>query len=159
MVEIRISTKIAAPIDCCFDLARDIDFHTRSLAATDERAVGGCTSGLIELGGTVTWEGRHFGIKQRFTSKITAFERPHYFQDSMVAGAFREFVHDHRFEFLNGQTIMTDEVFFRSPLGPIGRFVDWFFLKSYMQQLLANRAHAIKAEAESRLYTTNANHE
>jgi ligand-binding SRPBCC domain-containing protein len=149
MAKVHITTRIAAPIERCFDLARDIDFHTQSLAATDERAIAGRTSGLIELDETVTWEGRHFGIRQRFTSKITAFDRPRYFQDTMIAGAFREFVHDHRFEFLDGQTIMTDEVFFLSPLGPIGWFVDWLFLKRYMQRLLEGRAMAIKTVAES----------
>jgi ligand-binding SRPBCC domain-containing protein len=149
MPQFRITTRISAPIERCFDLARDIDFHTQSLAATDERAIGGRTSGLIELGETVTWEGRHFGIRQRFSSKVTAFDRPHYFQDAMIAGAFREFVHDHRFEARDGVTIMIDEVFFRSPLGPIGRFVDWLFLKNYMQRLLEGRAEAIKTEAES----------
>jgi ligand-binding SRPBCC domain-containing protein len=144
MAQIVITTKINAPIERCFDLARDIDFHTQSLAATGERAIGGRTSGLIELGETVTWEGRHFGNRQQFTSKVTAFDRPHYFQDAMIAGAFREFVHDHRFEARDGQTIMIDEVFFQSSLGPIGWFVDWLFLKGYMQRLIEGRAQAIK---------------
>jgi hypothetical protein len=86
MAEINIRTVIKAPIERCFDLARDIDFHTQSLSATEERAVAGRTSGLLELGETVTWEGRHFGIRQRLTSKITAYNRPHYFRDSMIAG-------------------------------------------------------------------------
>jgi ligand-binding SRPBCC domain-containing protein len=155
MPQFRITTLIRVPIERCFDLARDIDFHTQSLAATDERAISGRTSGLIELGETVTWEGRHFGIRQCFTSQITAFDRPYYFQDSMIAGAFREFVHDHRFEVRDCKTIMTDEVFFRSPLGPFGLIVDWLFLKSYMHRLLEGRALAIKIEAESQHHTTN----
>ena len=32
----RIVTKIAAPIELCFNLARDIDFHTRSLFETQQ---------------------------------------------------------------------------------------------------------------------------
>lgn len=39
MARFRLVTHIAAPIDVCFDLARDIDFHTRSLEGTSERAV------------------------------------------------------------------------------------------------------------------------
>lgn len=31
MAKFRLVTDIAAPIDVCFDLARDIDFHARSL--------------------------------------------------------------------------------------------------------------------------------
>jgi ligand-binding SRPBCC domain-containing protein len=149
MAEFRIVTKIAAPLERCFDLARDIDFHTQSLGATGERAVAGRTSGLIELSESVTWEGRHLGIRQRFTAEVTAFERPTYFRDVMTAGAFREFAHDHRFETRNGETIMTDEVVFRSPLGPLGRIADWLFLTRYMRRLLEGRCQAIKREAES----------
>lgn len=148
MARIRIATVIDAPIECCFDLARDIDFHTRSLAHTCEIAIAGRTSGLIELGETVTWEGRHFGVWQRFTSKITAFERPTYFRDEMVAGAFKSFAHDHRFESTNGGTTMIDEVWFRSPFGILGIVVDAVLLKRYMTRLLAGRAEAIKREAE-----------
>jgi len=62
---------INAPIERCFDLARDIDFHQRSLTDTGERAIGGVTSGLIALGETVTWEATHFGVRQRLTVRIT----------------------------------------------------------------------------------------
>jgi ligand-binding SRPBCC domain-containing protein len=147
MSHIRIVTEIAAPIEHCFDLACDIDFHTRSLAHTGEIAVAGRTSGLIELDETVTWEGRHFGVRQRFTSKITAFDRPTYFRDEMVAGAFKSFAHDHRFEAANGRTVITDEVWFRSPFGLLGRVVDAVLLKSYLTRLLMGRAEAIKLEA------------
>jgi len=69
MAKVRIVTKIAAPIGVCFNLARDIDFHTRSLRDTGERAVGGRTSGLIGLGESVTWEARHLGVRQRLTAR------------------------------------------------------------------------------------------
>jgi hypothetical protein len=54
MAKFRIETPIAAPIEVCFDLARDIDFHTRSLEGTGERAVAGRTTGLIGLEESVT---------------------------------------------------------------------------------------------------------
>lgn len=120
MAVIRIVTTIAAPVGRCFDLARDIDFHTRSLAHTGERAVAGRTTGLIGLGESVTWEARHLGVRQRLTAEVVAFDRPVYFRDVMTAGAFRSFAHDHRFEARDGHTVMTDEVVFRSPLGPLG---------------------------------------
>jgi ligand-binding SRPBCC domain-containing protein len=130
---IRIVTLIAAPTDRCFDLARDIDFHTRSLAGTGEEAVAGRTSGLIEHGESVTWEARHLGVRQRFTAEVTVFDRPLYFRDVMTAGAFRSFAHDHRFEERNGETVMTDEVAFRSPLGPLGWLVDRLFMAGYLR--------------------------
>ena len=149
MPKFRIVTEIAAPIGVCFDLARDIDFHTRSLVETGERAVAGRTSGLIGLGESVTWEARHLGVRQRLTAEVTAFDRPAYFRDVMTRGAFRSFAHDHRFEVRGGGTVMTDEVAFRSPLGPVGWVLDYLFLTGYLRRLLEGRAHAIKREAEA----------
>jgi ligand-binding SRPBCC domain-containing protein len=149
MASFRIVTTIAAPIEACFDLARDIDFHTRSLGETGESAVAGRTTGLIGLGESVTWEARHLGIRQRLTAEVTIFEHPTYFRDVMTAGAFRSFAHDHRFEARDGVTVMTDEVEFRSPLGPLGWLVDRLFMAGYLRRLLDGRCQAIKREAES----------
>lgn len=149
MASFRIVTVIAAPIEVCFDLARDIDFHIRSLAETGERAVAGCTQGFIGLGESVTWEARHLGVRQRLTAQVTMFDRPRYFRDEMTHGAFRSFVHDHRFEQRNDGTVMIDEIAFRSPLGPVGWLVDRLFLTRYLQRLLESRCQAIKEEAES----------
>jgi ligand-binding SRPBCC domain-containing protein len=149
MAKFRIVTKIAAPIEVCFDLARDIDFHARSLGDTDERAVAGRTSGLIGLGESVTWEARHLGVRQRLTSEVTVFERPTWFRDVMTRGAFQAFGHDHRFEVEAGGTVMIDEVAFRSPLGPLGWLVDVLFMTGYLQRMLEGRARAIKMEAEA----------
>lgn len=89
MAVIRLQTVIQAPVERCFDLARSVDLHTVSMARQNEKAVGGRTQGLIELGEKVTWQARHFGITQRLTSKITAFDRPHHFRDTTAATAGR----------------------------------------------------------------------
>jgi ligand-binding SRPBCC domain-containing protein len=149
MALFRIVTEIAAPIELCFDLARDIDFHTRSLEDTGERAVAGRTTGLIELGESVTWEARHFGVRQRFTAKVTVFDRPKHFRDEMTSGAFRTFAHDHLFDSRDELTVMTDEVVFRSPFGPLGWLVDRLFMAGYLRRLLIGRCQTIKFEAEA----------
>lgn len=46
---IHLTTPIKAPIQVVFDLARDIDFHQKSASKSREKAIGGRTSGLIEL--------------------------------------------------------------------------------------------------------------
>jgi hypothetical protein len=80
VVTIIITTLINAPIERVFDLCRSIDAHQHSTATTSEVAVGGRTSGLIEIGEEVQWEAYHFGIKQRLSSKISSMSRPNYFQ-------------------------------------------------------------------------------
>jgi len=150
MATILVSTEIKAPLPVCFDLARDVELHVQSQASAQERAVGGRTSGLIELGENVTWEARHLGIRQRFTSKVTAFESPRYFQDTMVSGAFKSFVHDHFFDRSSSgeATIMTDRLTFDPPFGIVGRLFNVLVLKRYMEALLKQRARVIKEAAE-----------
>jgi len=146
---VTVDVLIDAPRDRCFDAARDLDLHMRSLAHTGEQAVGGRTSGLIELGEEVTWRGRHFGVTQHFTSKITGFDRPRWFQDAMQRGAFKSFVHDHFFHERDEQTLMVDSLMFAAPLGVLGRIAERLVLRSYMTKLLRDRALVIKEYAES----------
>jgi ligand-binding SRPBCC domain-containing protein len=143
-------TLIAAPRARVFDLARSIDLHVASTDGTHERAVAGVTSGLIAGGQEVTWEARHFGVMQRFSSRITAFDPPRHFQDTMVRGAFSQFVHDHLFdEAGDGQTTMSDRLVFAAPLGLLGRIVDRLLLASYLGRFLDARNAVIKRVAES----------
>ena len=148
MPVIQIVTIVRATPERCFDASRDLDLHLESMGHTGERAVAGRTSGLIELGEQVTWEARHFGIRQRFTSKITAFDRPRYFQDSMVKGAFHSFVHDHYFEPAADGTVMKDVLTFRSPLGPLGALVDRLVMSAYLRKLLMTRNETLKRALE-----------
>jgi ligand-binding SRPBCC domain-containing protein len=148
MQSFTIDTWIDAPIERCFDAARDLDLHVTSMRHTNERAVGGRTTGLIELNEEVTWRGRHFGVTQHFTSRITAFDRPHHFRDEMQRGAFRSFVHDHFFVIDGTRTKMTDALVFEAPLGALGRIAEKVFLRRYLERLLHNRAEVIREALE-----------
>lgn len=146
---IIIHTEIKAKINTCFDLARNIDFHQESLKHSNENAIDGKTSGLIELGESVTWEATHFGIKQRLTSKITEFSSPDYFVDEMVSGAFKSFRHEHFFELQNNYTLMIDKFYFESPFGIFGKIANILFLERYMTALLSKRNELLKLRAEN----------
>jgi ATP-dependent protease ClpP protease subunit len=92
---IEITTEINAPIEICFDLARSIALPVISTAKTNERAISGRTTGLIHLHEFVTWGAMDFGIKQKLTSKITAYNHPIYFKHEQGKGAFKFFHHHH----------------------------------------------------------------
>lgn len=149
MPEILLTTSIAAPVHRCFDLSRSIDLHTISTAHTGETAIAGVTSGLIGFGVQVTWRARHFGLWQTLTSEITAYDRPYFFADEMVKGAFNNFRHEHLFEEHQELTIMHDRFTYTSPLGLLGNCADFLFLKRYMTKLLQQRNLTIKDFAES----------
>jgi ligand-binding SRPBCC domain-containing protein len=140
---------VAAPPSRCFDLARDVELHQRSTAASRERAVAGVTSGLLGPGDEVTWQATHFGVRQRLSSRITEFDPPHRFVDEMVHGAFRRFRHEHEFLAVEGGTEIVDTFDYTSPLGPLGRVADLLFLRRYMTRLLRGRNAYLKRVAES----------
>ena len=149
MGRISLQTVIDAPIERVFDLARDIDFHQRSVQHTSERATAGRTSGLIGPGETVTWTARHLGRRWSLTSQIRAFDPPRRFVDEQVSGPFRSFRHEHRFEPAAGGTLMVDDWEHSTPLGPIGWLIDRIVLDGYMRGLLELRNVALKREAEA----------
>lgn len=150
MHTIRVVTNIGAPAERCFDLARSVEAHVRSTRASGERVVAGRTRGLLELGDEVTWEARHFGVRQRLTSAITRYERPWFFQDRMVRGAFAALEHDHVFgERADGSTEMVDVVRFAAPLGFVGWVVERVVLARHLRRLLEERGSVLKVLAES----------
>jgi len=149
MPVIELKTVVRAPIKRCFDLSRSVDLHVQSTSKTGERAIAGVTQGLLGLGDEVTWRARHFGIWQNLTSRLTMFDRPRHFRDSMVRGAFSRFDHDHFFVEVPEGTEIRDVFDYTSPLGPLGRIVDALVLKQYMTNFLEERNRIVKRVAES----------
>lgn len=149
MPRITLETLINAPAERVFNLSLNIDLHKLSMAHTNEEAIAGRTSGIIQEGETVTWRAKHLGVTQKLTVKITKVNHPRYFRDEMLKGAFKSMAHEHIFEAKGNQTLMIDVFEFESPLGPIGRLFNALFLESYMRKLLEERNEVIKRVAES----------
>jgi hypothetical protein len=131
------------------DLARDIAVHCRTAERTQERAVAGVTAGLIGLGEEVTFEGVHFGIRQRLTARITQFDRPRCFTDEMLKGglpvaAARPRVRDKGFRYGDERYAYLD--FAAGPARQTGRQV---FLEAHMRRFLEERNAKLKQIAEA----------
>jgi ligand-binding SRPBCC domain-containing protein len=149
MPVIHLTTFIAAPIDRVFDLSRSITLHKISTAPTNEEAIAGITSGLINESETVTWQARHLYRTRRFTSKITAMQKPGHFTDEMISGDFKSFRHEHHFKAVDNGTIMIDLINFETPFGYIGKLFNSFYLKNYLENFLTRRNVVIKEYAET----------
>lgn len=151
MTKIYLETLIDANIKTVFDLSRNIDFHQKSTAKTNEKAIAGKTGGLIELGETVTWRAKHLGFYQNLTTKITEMERPKMFTDVMIQGAFKSMKHQHIFKEKYEKTLMIDIFEFESPFGILGKIFNQIYLKNYLKEFLIERNRMIKEIAESSL--------
>ena len=149
MTTIRLITKINASIQIVFDLARNIDIHQQSTAQSNEKAIAGRTSGLIELGETVTFRGKHFGFYLNHHSQINEMEMPNYFVDEMVKGHFKYFRHEHTFVTQNGHTVMIDFLQYKVPFGVFGKFFNKLFLKKHLEDFLLKRNQKLRDLAEN----------
>ena len=149
MPVIQLETVIHSSMEICFDLSRSINLHVLSTAQTNEHAIEGKTTGLISLNESVTWEARHFGVKQRLTSKITAYNKPFHFRDEQTKGIFKFMQHDHSFEQNIKQVIMKDSFVFESPFGIAGKVFNTLVLTKYLTKFLKTRNNLIKEFAET----------
>ncbi len=149
MARIELSIYIAAPRQRCFDLARSVEAHMHTTSSSGERAVGGKTSGLLDEGDHVAWRARHFGVWQTLSGRISAFDPPRHFRDTMTRGAFKRIDHDHFFEDAGGGTVMRDVFDYEAPFGVLGRIAERLFLTAYMRRFLEARNRELKALAES----------
>lgn len=146
---LKAETQVDAPIELCFDLARDASLHVASMHHTDERIVEGRTEGLFEQGEEVTFEATHFGVRQRLTSRIEVVDRPYHFRDVMVKGAFKRFAHDHFFEEAGSGTRIRDVLDYEAPFSAFGWISERLILNNHLVDLLQTRLAAIKETAES----------
>jgi ligand-binding SRPBCC domain-containing protein len=154
MPKIHLTSFIAAPIERVFDLSRSINLHQLSTASTNEKAIDGVITGLINKGETVTWQAKHLFKTRQFTSKITEMKSPLFFTDEMIKGDFKSFHHEHHFKAAANGTIMIDLLNFETPYGNFGKIVNSLFLKSYLEKFLIKRNEVIKEYAETQKWKT-----
>lgn len=147
---IQITTRVPAPLDVAFDLARSIDAHIASSAFTGERVVQpGRMSGLLELGDIVTFEGKHLFLRRRFTVKIVEMDRPHRYVDEVVKSVFRFMRHEHDFVTDGDATLMTDTIEWRSPFGIAGRIADALFVKRHLLTFVSEKQRRLAYNGRS----------
>ena len=146
MFRLKESIHVKAPLERCFLLATSIELVARTLQL---RPVSGRTSGLIVGDDRVTWRGWKFGIPVAHRTLITAYDRPNFFQDTMAGGYFKQFQHDHHFEWVDGLTHMRDIVRFSLPLGPLGKVAAKQVVVPHVLDLMVRRFEMLKRIAES----------
>lgn len=149
MATINLVTRIKAPKKIVFDNSRDIDVHQKSASESNEKAIAGVTTGLINYNETVTWCGKHFVFYLTHKSRITSMRLYDYFVDEMEEGKFKSFKHEHFFEEINGLTIMTDKLQYETPFGILGKFFDLFFLEKHLTHFLLERNKVLKIISEN----------
>ncbi len=149
-MRVFVETLVAAPPEAVYAALLDPAVHAQTSPGR-ERVVRvaphpqplsprGEWGGILELGDEVTFEARHFGVRQRLTARITLVDPPFAFEDTMVRSAFRRLWHRHEFHVELAGTRMVDLMEFASPLG---RLFDRLILAPYLRRFLVQRGETL----------------
>lgn len=150
MFILEASTHIAAPLERVFQLSCSLEIVERELgmhpvASPDSTR----TQGLVIGGDRIRWEGWQLGFWNYHVSLISAYRPYDFFQDSMVAGRFRFFQHDHSFAAAGDQVLLKDTIRFSLPWGWAGRLAGRYIVAPHIARLLRRRFALLKRIAES----------
>lgn len=143
------SIHINAPIERCFLLSTHLGLVEQILGMKPVEGESRKAAGLVLGGDRVLWRGMVFGLPQVHESVITRYDRPHFFQDTMLRGRFQRFQHDHRFSEIDGHTLLVDKLRFSLPLGWPGKMIARKVVVPYISGLLQKRMTLLKRVAES----------
>ena len=146
MYTISDTMHVSAPMERCFLLSTSIELVRETLGM---RPVSGRTAGLLGPQDHITWYGWKLGLPQLHESSITAYDRPHFFQDTMERGKFKRFQHDHHLAEIGAHTVLSDKIRFSLPLGLVGDAVAKHLIVPYLARLLRRRLVLLKRVAES----------
>jgi ligand-binding SRPBCC domain-containing protein len=149
MGSLELRTHLPGGVPDALNVSLDLDVEVvagkRWHAKTSRGGYGYRTAGVMARGETVRWSMRLFGlVPVRHTSLISSLveddgEGGAAFVDEMTAGVFTSYRHAHRFEPDGAGTLMTDEVAWVCPAGPLGALADRLFVGRLMERLLRDR--------------------
>jgi ligand-binding SRPBCC domain-containing protein len=150
MFVLKDSTHIAAPLQRVFLLSCSLAIVERELGM---HPVAGKDStrmeGLVTRGDRIRWEGWQLGFWNYHVSLISAYQPFTFLQDTMIAGRFQFFQHNHEFIEIGGQVLLKDTIRFSMPFGFAGRLAGRYVLAPHIAGLMRRRFALLKRIAES----------
>jgi ligand-binding SRPBCC domain-containing protein len=82
-------------------------------------------------------------IPLNWISEITVVEKGLYFVDEQRSGPYKMWHHEHHFKEVEGGIEMTDIVSYSLPLGFIGKFAHWLFVRKQLQNIFDYRIQKV----------------
>jgi ligand-binding SRPBCC domain-containing protein len=95
------------------------------------------TGSLIEY--KLHWRGIPIG----WTTEIRRWNPPYGFVDTQIRGPYQLWHHTHKFEEVEGGTLMTDVVWYKVPGGPLGDLIHKLQVKRDVNRIFDYRYHRI----------------
>jgi len=145
MVTIRLTTWVNAPIERCFLLATNPEFAASQKANDHGTNHGSSGAPGLKVNDTTSWT----LLGRGYTSRVDTVRPFSYFRETMVAGMFKHFEHNHHFAPMDDGTRVRNEIRFSARWGLVGRLLEMTVLRAGFSRMLLERNGRLKKAAES----------
>lgn len=98
----------------------------------------------VNEGTLIDYRLRIKGVPASWKTLISQWSPPHAFIDSQLKGPYTKWHHTHRFTSIQNGTLMTDEVIYKVPMGPIGHIVREIMIAKDVAMIFEYRNKIIK---------------
>jgi ligand-binding SRPBCC domain-containing protein len=95
---------------------------------------------VLRLGTRIHYRIRLHRLPLRWVTEIQTWGPPHEFVDVQLRGPYRFWHHTHRFERVDGGTLVRDAVRYVLPFGPLGRLAHAWIVKPDLEAIFDYRA-------------------
>ena len=103
----------------------------------------------MRSGARILYQLRWHGFPVRWVTEIQTWNPPTEFIDVQARGPYRLWHHTHRFQPVDGGTLMRDVVRYALPLGPLGRLAHAWLVKSDLKAIFDYRAAKVSEILEA----------
>ena len=104
----------------------------------------------LKKGSEIELEISQFGfLKNNWLIKLTEFKENSLITDTQMKGPFKNWVHDHIFEEVEGKTKMTDRIRYELPFGLMGKFADKVIVSKLIEKQFEFRHKITKSLLEN----------
>jgi len=98
----------------------------------------------MQTGSILDYTIRLFGFPVHWTTIIAAYNPPRSFSDVALKSPYSFWHHTHTFEEVEDGTLMTDEVRYALPFGPLGRVAHSLWIEGQLERIFDFRAETIR---------------
>lgn len=143
--QMRQTTTVAAPVHqvfAFFSRPENLGLMTPRGLAVETRTPGPLA---LETGRQIEYEVKIGPLRVGWTAEFELLEPGRRFVDVQLRGPFAAWWHEHRLSPREeGGTQIDDTIYYRPPLGPLGRAADPLLIRPRLRELFEYRAHALR---------------
>ncbi len=90
-------------------------------------------------------------FRVNWVTEITQIKEKEYFIDSQLSGPYGIWHHEHHFKKVRGGVEMTDMLYYKLPLGFLGRILNFLFIRGKVEGIFSYRTEILKQKFGSSL--------